>query len=93
MIILSHYREAKEKLPENSILLMRLGDFYEAFESDAEKLSTYGYNLTKRNNISMAGILVKELSNFKAKEDIYIMERTEGKNIFLKRLTNRDSSD
>ena len=37
-IILSAYRACKESYPEH-VLIVRLGDFYEAFESDAQTVS------------------------------------------------------
>lgn len=42
---------------KDAILLFRLGDFYESFYEDAEKLAaTLNLTLTKRQNIPMAGI-------------------------------------
>ncbi len=55
------YREVKAQQPE-ALLLMRMGDFYEAFLEDAERLSRLtGVALTSRNKddpepVAMAGI-------------------------------------
>ncbi len=51
------YREFRGKLPAGTLLLFRLGDFYEMFGPDAETGSRLlGITLTKRNETPMAGI-------------------------------------
>lgn len=51
------YREFREKLSADTVLLFRLGDFYELFGSDAETASKIlGITLTKRQDQPMAGI-------------------------------------
>ena len=46
----------KREAPEGSILLVRLGDFYEAFGEDAMRLSPmFGTTLTCRGGIPMTG--------------------------------------
>ncbi|MGA0133465.1 MAG: DNA mismatch repair protein MutS [Opitutales bacterium] len=51
------YREFREKLPQGTLLLFRLGDFYEVFGEDAEIASrTLGLTLTKRHETPMAGL-------------------------------------
>ena len=35
--MMKQYREARESLEEDTLLLFRLGDFYEMFEKDAER--------------------------------------------------------
>jgi DNA mismatch repair protein MutS len=51
------YREFREKLPAGTILLFRLGDFYEVFGEDAEVASrVLGLTLTKRHETPMAGL-------------------------------------
>ncbi len=51
------YREFREKLPGGTLLLFRLGDFYEVFGEDAEIASrTLGLTLTKRHETPMAGL-------------------------------------
>lgn len=54
---MEQYMEVKEKLPPNTLLLFRLGDFYELFHDDAETgAAILGITLTKRNDYPMAGI-------------------------------------
>lgn len=51
------YREFREKLAEGTILLFRLGDFYEVFGQDAEiAAKVLGLTLTKRHETPMAGL-------------------------------------
>lgn len=55
--MMEQYMEVKEKLPPNTLLLFRLGDFYEMFYDDAEiGAGILGITLTKRNDYPMAGI-------------------------------------
>ena len=55
--MMKQYREARESLEEDTLLLFRLGDFYEMFESDAERgAALLGITLTKRHDMPMAGI-------------------------------------
>lgn len=55
--MMQQYNEVKEKLPANTILLFRLGDFYEMFDDDARIGSqVLGITLTQRNGQPMAGI-------------------------------------
>lgn len=55
--MMRQYREAKENLPADALLLFRLGDFYEMFLEDAERgASILGITLTQRNGTPMAGI-------------------------------------
>ena len=51
------YLEEKKKLPENTILLMRMGDFYEVCFSDAH-LASYLWNVTvsSRYNVPLCGV-------------------------------------
>lgn len=54
--LLNKYREIKSGLPKDSLLLIRLGDFYEAFEDDAKELaSILNITLTRLNEIPIAG--------------------------------------
>ncbi len=51
------YRAFREKLAEGTILLFRLGDFYEVFGHDAEVAAkVLGLTLTKRHETPMAGL-------------------------------------
>ena len=54
--MMRQYKEIKDKYLD-SILLFRMGDFYEAFFEDAKKLSQIlNITLTKRANVPMAGV-------------------------------------
>ena len=55
--MMKQYREARESLADDTLLLFRLGDFYEMFEKDAERgAALLGITLTKRHDMPMAGI-------------------------------------
>ncbi|MBC9868831.1 MAG: DNA mismatch repair protein MutS [Opitutae bacterium] len=55
--MMRQYWEVRNQLPENTLLLFRLGDFYELFNRDAEEgASLLGITLTKRHKYPMAGI-------------------------------------
>ena len=55
--MMKQYREARESLEPDTLLLFRLGDFYEMFEIDAERgAALLGITLTKRHDMPMAGI-------------------------------------
>ena len=55
--MMRQYLEIRGTLPKNTMLLFRLGDFYEMFDEDAELGSkVLGITLTKRHNQLMAGI-------------------------------------
>lgn len=55
--MMKQYREARDSLDEDTLLLFRLGDFYEMFETDAERgAALLGITLTKRHDMPMAGI-------------------------------------
>ena len=59
------YLEVKEGLPEQTILLFRMGDFYELFFEDASQgAQILGITLTKRAGIPMAGIPYHALTNY-----------------------------
>ena len=61
------YRALKEKYP-NEVVLIRLGDFYEAFWEDAEKLSKDArVTLTKRQDVPMAGVPYHSVDSYVAK--------------------------
>ena len=51
------WHSIRSQLSEDTVLLFRLGDFYEVFHQDAEKgAKLLGITLTQRNGIPMAGI-------------------------------------
>ena len=59
------YREAKATIPEDAVLLFRLGDFYEEFFEDAEKVSSIlELVLTKRQGIPMCGFPYHALDTY-----------------------------
>ena len=59
------YLQVKQELPEDAILLFRMGDFYELFFEDAVKGSELmEITLTKRAGVPMAGIPYHALKNY-----------------------------
>jgi DNA mismatch repair protein MutS len=55
--MMRQYMEVRRQLPPRTLLLFRLGDFYEMFDEDARLGSqVLGITLTQRNNQPMAGI-------------------------------------
>jgi DNA mismatch repair protein MutS len=55
--MMRQYHSMRKGLPEDCLLLFRLGDFYEMFHEDAVEASKIlNLALTKRNNYHMAGI-------------------------------------
>ncbi|MBL64142.1 MAG: DNA mismatch repair protein MutS [Opitutae bacterium] len=59
------YRQARGSLPKDTVLLFRLGDFYELFERDAEVgAAILGITLTKRHDMPMAGIPFHAVDNY-----------------------------
>ncbi len=67
--LMRQYRQIKEKYPD-TILLFRMGDFYETFEKDAITASKIlGITLTKRSNgkaseVPLAGFPHHALDNY-----------------------------
>lgn len=54
--MMRQYREAKAEIPEDTLLLFRLGDFYEMFFEDAERGSkAMELTLTRRAGVLMCG--------------------------------------
>ena len=53
--MMKQYREARESLENDTLLLFRLGDFYEMFETDAERGAALLVAL-KRHEMPMAEI-------------------------------------
>lgn len=55
--MMRQYLSVHEKLPKETVLFFRLGDFYEMFFEDAETgARVLGLTLTQRNGVPMAGI-------------------------------------
>ena len=66
--MMQQYFEVKRGLPANTLLLFRLGDFYEMFFEDAEIGSRLlGITLTKRQTTPMAGIPHHAADNYVSK--------------------------
>lgn len=63
--MMTRYQSIKAALPKDSILLFRLGDFYEAFFEDAEIMAAHlDLTLTKRNGTPMCGFPVHGLDRY-----------------------------
>ncbi|MBI3886940.1 MAG: DNA mismatch repair protein MutS, partial [Opitutae bacterium] len=66
--MMQQYFEVKRGLPANTLLLFRLGDFYEMFFEDAEIGSRLlGITLTKRQDTPMCGIPHHAADNYVSK--------------------------
>ena len=66
--MMQQYFEVKRGLPANTLLLFRLGDFYEMFFEDAEiGARLLGITLTKRQETPMAGIPHHAADNYVSK--------------------------
>ncbi len=66
--MMQQYFEVKRGLPANTLLLFRLGDFYEMFFADAEVASRIlGITLTKRGDTPMCGIPHHAADNYISK--------------------------
>jgi hypothetical protein len=58
------YDAVWRQLPENVVLLARLGDFYEVLGEDAKRVAVaLGKRLTSRNGVPMVGIPVNGLND------------------------------
>ena len=65
--MMRQYKEIKDKYSD-SILLFRMGDFYEVFFEDAKIVSELlGLTLTKRANVPMAGVPYHAIDNYLSK--------------------------
>ena len=63
--MMQQYSEVKRGLPPGTLLLFRLGDFFEMFNEDAADASRLlGLTLTKRQDAPMAGIPHHALDNY-----------------------------
>jgi DNA mismatch repair protein MutS len=55
--MMQQYRRLRSSIPEDTLLLFRLGDFYELFFEDAKEASVLlNVALTKRNGVPMCGV-------------------------------------
>lgn len=63
--MMRQYQDVRHGLPPNTVLLFRLGDFYEMFLDDAATgAPILGITLTKRNGMPMAGIPYHAADNY-----------------------------
>ena len=63
--MMRQYKEAKASIPPDAVLLFRLGDFYEEFFEDAEKVSSVlDLVLTKRQGYPMCGFPFHALESY-----------------------------
>jgi len=63
--MMQQYLEVRRSLPPNTLLLFRLGDFYEMFDEDAVMgAQLLGITLTNRNGQPMAGIPYHAADNY-----------------------------
>ncbi len=63
--MMQQYFEVKRGLPKGTLLLFRLGDFYEIFYEDAEiAAKVCGITLTKRQDYPMAGVPHHAVDNY-----------------------------
>ena len=66
--MMAQYRQCKGQLPAGTILLFRLGDFYEMFFEDAkEAAGILNVALTKRGDTPMCGIPYHATGSYMAK--------------------------
>jgi len=66
--MMSQYRQIRNKLPTDTILFFRLGDFYEMFFEDAkEAAQILDITLTRRQSIPMCGIPFHAVDSYLAK--------------------------
>ncbi|MGA1129679.1 MAG: DNA mismatch repair protein MutS, partial [Chthoniobacterales bacterium] len=66
--MMRQYQDIRRGLPPNTLLLFRLGDFYEMFFDDAREASSIlNVALTKRNDVPMCGVPYHSARNYVAK--------------------------
>ena len=66
--MMQQYRQVRSRLPENTILFFRLGDFYEMFFEDAKEASRIlDITLTRRQGIPMCGVPFHAADSYLAK--------------------------
>jgi len=66
--MMAQYRQCKSQLPDGTILLFRLGDFYEMFFEDAQEAAgILNVALTKRGDTPMCGIPYHATGNYLSK--------------------------
>ena len=66
--MMQQYRRLRASIPADTLLLFRLGDFYELFFEDAKEASgLLNVALTKRNGVPMCGVPYHAAQNYMAK--------------------------
>lgn len=66
--MMQQYYEIRESLDKDTLILFRLGDFYEMFDTDAERgAKLLGITLTARHGMPMAGIPYHAAESYLAK--------------------------
>jgi DNA mismatch repair protein MutS len=66
--MMQQYHRLRKSIPPDTLLLFRLGDFYELFFEDAKEASTLlNVALTKRNSVPMCGVPYHAAQNYIAK--------------------------
>src|SRR5256884_1345828 len=66
--MMQQYRRVRGSIPSDTLLLFRLGDFYELFFEDAKEASALlNLALTKRNSVPMCGMPYHAAQNYIAK--------------------------
>src|SRR5688500_16071390 len=66
--MMQQYFEVRRGLPRDTLLLFRLGDFFELFFEDAVSASKLlGLTLTKRQDTPMAGLPAHAIDNYVSK--------------------------
>ena len=63
--MMKQYRQVKSEIPDDAILLFRLGDFYEMFFDDAKRAAPLmEVTLTQRGGVPMCGVPYHALDNY-----------------------------
>jgi DNA mismatch repair protein MutS len=66
--MMQQYQRLRKSIPADTLLLFRLGDFYELFFEDAKEASALlNVALTKRNSVPMCGVPYHAAPNYIAK--------------------------
>ena len=66
--MMQQYRRLRGSIPADTLLLFRLGDFYELFFEDAKEASgLLNVALTKRNGVPMCGVPYHAAQSYVAK--------------------------
>src|SRR5213075_574179 len=66
--MMQQYRRLRSSIPDDTLLLFRLGDFYELFFEDAKQAAgLLNVALTKRNGVPMCGVPYHAAQNYVAK--------------------------